>query len=154
MLSTRLGDRDYFYGQRPNTIDAIIYSYLAPLLKTPLPNPILQNHLKACTNLVKYVLRISQKYFKSEYQNYEKDQAEEKTEKLEKDSESEFPNKRRNQFLATFIAALAMSAYALSTGIVEVRSFIYIQKTCYGTYIYLFLLYFTFFISSYFSIHI
>ncbi|XP_032686554.1 metaxin-1 isoform X3 [Odontomachus brunneus] len=120
LLSTRLGDRDFFYGQQPSTVDAIIYSYLAPLLKAPLPNPSLQNHLKACTNLVKYVSRISQRYFENEYQDYEKHQAEEKAAKLKRDSDSEFPNKRRNQFLATFIATLAMTTYALSAGIVEV----------------------------------
>lgn len=127
-MSTRLGDRDFFSGQQPSTIDAIIYSYLAPLLKTPLPNPVLQNHLKACTNLVKYVSRISQRYFKNEYQNYEKHQAEEKAAKLKKDSDSEFPNKRRNQFLAAFIATLAMTAYALSAGLVEVRYFFHIHR--------------------------
>lgn len=120
LLSTRLGERDFFYGQQPSTIDAIIYSYLAPLLKAPLPNPILQNHLKACTNLVKYVSRISQRYFENEYQSYEKQEMEENMEKLKEDSASEFPNKRRNQFLAAFVAALAMTGYALCTGIVEV----------------------------------
>ncbi|XP_014470676.1 PREDICTED: metaxin-1-like [Dinoponera quadriceps] len=122
LLSTRLGDRDFFYGQQPSKIDAIIYSYLAPLLKAPLPNPVLQNHLKACTNLVKYVSRISQRYFKNEYQNYEKHQAEEKAARLKRDTDNEFPNKRRNQFFAAFIATLAMTAYALSAGIVEVFS--------------------------------
>lgn len=127
-MSTRLGDREFFYGQEPNAIDAIIYSYLAPLLKAPLPNPVLQNHLKACTNLVKYVSRISQRYFKNEYQSYEKYQAEKKAAKLKTDSDSEFPNKRRNQFLAAFIATLAMTAYALSAGLVEVRFLYYTQK--------------------------
>ncbi|XP_020285902.1 metaxin-1 isoform X2 [Pseudomyrmex gracilis] len=120
LLSTRLGDKDFFCGQQPNTIDAIVYSYLAPLLKAPLPNPILQNYLKACTNLVKYVSRISQRYFEKEYQAYEKLKAEKNTDKLKKDSDSEFPNKRRNQILAAIFATLAMTGYALSTGIVEV----------------------------------
>lgn len=124
LLSTRLGDRDFFHGQQPSTVDAIIYSYLAPLLKAPLPNPSLQNHLKACTNLAKYVSRISQRYFENEYQDYEKHQAEEKAAKSKRDPDSEFPNKKRNQFLAAFIATLAMTAYALSAGIVEVRVFI------------------------------
>jgi len=124
LLSTRLGDRDFFYGQQPSTIDAVIYSYLALLLKAPLPNPVLQNHLKACTNLVKYVSRISQRYFENEYQTYEKHKAEKNTERLRRDSESEFPNKRRNQILAALVATLAMTGYALSTGIVEV-SFVY-----------------------------
>ncbi|XP_071581017.1 metaxin-1 isoform X3 [Temnothorax nylanderi] len=135
LLSTRLGDRDFFCGQQPNAIDAVVYSYLAPLLKAPLPNPVLQNHLKACTNLVKYVSRISQRYFEIEYQTYEKHRAEKNAERLRRDSESEFPNKRRNQILAALVAILAMTGYALSTGIVEVlvyllrsRKFIKIPK--------------------------
>lgn len=128
MLSTRLGDRDFFYGQQPSTIDAIVYSYLAPLLKTPLPNPVLQNHLKACTNLVKYVSRISQRYFENEYQTYEKHKAEKNAERSRRDSESEFPNKRRNQILAALVATVAMTGYALSTGIVEVKISLYRKK--------------------------
>ncbi|RLU20930.1 hypothetical protein DMN91_007544, partial [Ooceraea biroi] len=124
LLSTKLGDDEFFYGQQPSAIDAIIYSYLAPLLKAPLPNPVLQNHLKACTNLAKYVSRISQRYFESEYQSYEKQRAEKTADKLRRNSESEFPNKRRNQILAAFVATLAMLGYALSTGIVKV-SFVY-----------------------------
>ncbi|EFN76163.1 Metaxin-1, partial [Harpegnathos saltator] len=128
LLSIKLGDREFFYGQQPSIIDAIIYSYLAPLLKAPLPNPVLQNHLKACTSLVKYVSRISQRYFENEYQEYEKHQAEEKAAKLKQDPDNEFPNKKRNQFLAAFIATLTMTAYALSTGIVEVRVIFYMHK--------------------------
>ena len=33
MLSNRLGDREYFFGRTPSTIDAIIFSYLTLLLK-------------------------------------------------------------------------------------------------------------------------
>ncbi|KAL0131164.1 hypothetical protein PUN28_002613 [Cardiocondyla obscurior] len=120
LLSTRLGDENFFCGEQPSTIDAVVYSYLAPLLKAPLPNPILQNHLKACTNLVKYVSRISQRYFENDYQSYEKQKAEKNVERLRRDSESEFPNKRRNQIFAAIVAIVAMAGYALSTGIVEV----------------------------------
>ncbi|XP_012532374.1 metaxin-1 isoform X1 [Monomorium pharaonis] len=135
LLSTRLGDRDFFCGQQPTAIDAVVYSYLAPLLKAPLPNPVLKNYLKACTNLVKYVSRISQRYFENEYQTYEKHKAEKNVDRLRRDSESEFPNKRRNQILAALVATLAMAGYALSTGIVEVlvyllrsRKFIRVSK--------------------------
>lgn len=76
---------------------------------------------------MKYVSRISQRYFENEYQTYEKLKAEKSVERLRRDSESEFPNKRRNQILAAFVAILAMTGYALSTGIVEV-SFVYTKK--------------------------
>lgn len=76
---------------------------------------------------MKYVSRISQRYFENEYQTYEKHKAEKNVERGRRDSESEFPNKRRNQILAALVATLAMAGYALSTGIVEV-SFVYIEK--------------------------
>lgn len=76
---------------------------------------------------MKYVSRISQRYFESEYQTYEKHKAEKNADRLRRDSECEFPNKRRNQILAAFVATLAMVGYALSVGIVEV-SFVYTQK--------------------------
>lgn len=76
---------------------------------------------------MKYVSRISQRYFENEYQTYERHKAEKSAEKLRRDSECEFPNKRRNQILAAFVATVAMVGYALSAGIVEVSS-VYIQK--------------------------
>ncbi|XP_012272254.1 metaxin-1 isoform X2 [Orussus abietinus] len=120
LLSTRLGESHYFFGSAPTSLDAIIYSYLAPLLQAPVPNAALQNHLKACGNLTQFVTRITQKYFPDDYTRYMKQKAEENAQKLRRDSDSEFPNKRRNQFLAGLCATLAMVSYALSTGIVQV----------------------------------
>lgn len=119
-LSSKLGDSEYFLGPLPTMLDAIVYSYLAPLLKTPLPSPPLQNHLKKCTNLVKFVTRISQRYFRDEYLQYEKTKVEDNTKKVRKDSQTEFPNKRRNQMLAGLFATVAMLSYALLTGKLEV----------------------------------
>ncbi|KAI4497147.1 hypothetical protein M0802_007631 [Mischocyttarus mexicanus] len=118
-LSTRLGDSKYFLGQSHTMLDAVIYSYLAPLLKAPLVNPPLQNHLKACTNLVNFVTHISQKYFREDYNHYEKIKNEDNIRKMRKDSFSEFPNKRRDQVLAGLFAVVAMVGYALLTGKLE-----------------------------------
>ena len=68
MLSTKLGDKDYFYGPTPCSLDAIVFAHLAPLLKAPLPSAALQNHLKACTNLNRFVSRILQRYFPQDLQ--------------------------------------------------------------------------------------
>lgn len=62
-LSVRLGDEDFFFGSHPTSLDATVYAYLAPLLKVPFPSPALQNHLKSTSNLVKFVVRITQRYF-------------------------------------------------------------------------------------------
>lgn len=120
LLSTSLGDSQYFLGQKPTILDAIVYSYLAPLLKAPLPNPALQNHLKACTNLVTFISRISEKYFANECCEYK---AKENAQNIRKYSQNEFPNKRRNQLLAGLFTTLIMATYIFSTGILEVNIF-------------------------------
>lgn len=124
LLSTSLGDSVYFLGEEPTLLDAIVYSYLAPLLKAPLPNPALQNHLKACTNLMSYTSRISERYFSNEYCEYKTKESAQSTKKY---AQNEFPNKRRNQFFAGFFATLVMATYAFSTGILEVNTFDTIQ---------------------------
>lgn len=62
-LSIRLGESDFFFGSHPTSLDAVVYSYLAPLVKAPFPSNVLQNHAKACTNLLKFVNRITNRYF-------------------------------------------------------------------------------------------
>ena len=68
LLATKLGDKDFFFGQFPSSLDAVVFAHLAPLLKAPLPSAALQNHLKACTNLSRFVGRILQRYFPKEIQ--------------------------------------------------------------------------------------
>lgn len=65
-LSNRLGDKDFFFGSHPSTLDSFVFGCLAPLLKAPFTANVLQNHLKACPNLVKFVNRILQRYFSRE----------------------------------------------------------------------------------------
>ena len=50
MISKRLGQQRYLFGEAPSSADALLYGLLAPLLKAPFSNPALQNHLKACDN--------------------------------------------------------------------------------------------------------
>ncbi|CAG2054903.1 unnamed protein product [Timema podura] len=120
-LSHRLGESEFFLGAHPTSLDATVYAYLAPLLKAPFPCPALQNHLKACTNLVKFVVRVTQRYFPTAAQEYEAKRHAEEIKKT-RESEKEFPHKRRNQLLATLFAFLAMVGYALSTGLVQVSA--------------------------------
>lgn len=62
-LSVRLGEEKFFFGKSPTSLDAIVYSYIAPLVKVPFQQCALQNHLKACPNLMAFVSRISRAYF-------------------------------------------------------------------------------------------
>lgn len=54
-LSQKLGDNKYFCGDKPCSLDALIFGYLAPLLKLPLPSDRLQLHLQSLPNLVRFV---------------------------------------------------------------------------------------------------
>lgn len=114
LLSTRLGEHEFFFGKSPCSVDAIIFAYLAPLLKAPFPNAALQNHLKSYDNLCRFVIRIIHRYFPSNPE----DVAEKVQEKVVDD---EFPHKRRNQFLSGLFAVCAMVGYALMSGIVKVE---------------------------------
>ena len=104
-------------------LDVLVFSYLAPILKIPLPNCALQNHLKACDNLVKFINHILKKYFGDNYQDYENLKSKESEKKAKAGFDQDFPHKRRDQFIAGMFAAIAMTGYAITTGIVQVTSF-------------------------------
>ncbi|VDD86926.1 unnamed protein product [Enterobius vermicularis] len=55
LLSAKLGDNKYFYGDKPSSLDALIFGYLAPIMKMPLPSDRLQQHLLSFANLVRFV---------------------------------------------------------------------------------------------------
>lgn len=120
-LSVRLGESEFFFGTHPTSLDATVYAYLAPLLKAPFLNAALQNHLKACSNLVKFVVRISQRYFSHSLQDYEAKKSTEPS-KTKEENENDFPHKRRNQILAGICATTAMATFALSTGLIEITT--------------------------------
>ncbi|KAJ1374712.1 metaxin 1 [Parelaphostrongylus tenuis] len=62
MLSAKLGDSKFFCGNKPSSLDALVFGYLAPLLRLPLPNDRLQLHLRACPNLVRFVEQVASIY--------------------------------------------------------------------------------------------
>lgn len=64
-LSTRLGDRSrFFYQDKPSVLDAIAFGYLAPLLYIPLPSTNLRGQVAKFSNLVSFVSRVQQQYFR------------------------------------------------------------------------------------------
>jgi len=115
-LSIKMGDNDYMFG-RPTSFDAVLFAFLAPLLKAPFPSNTLQNHLKACTNLYRFVSKMSSKYFQEDYRAFEKKKKEEAA--ANGGESEEYPHKRRNQIVASLFAFVAMGAYAVSTGIIQ-----------------------------------
>ncbi|XP_041980382.1 metaxin-1 isoform X2 [Aricia agestis] len=119
-LSDRLGESEYFFGNRPTSFDAVVFAYLAPLVKAPFPNPTLANHVKAINNLSRFVARISQKNFRNVTDEYNKQNAKKKSAGTQSESEiANFPNQTRNKILAALFAAIAMTGFAVANGMFQ-----------------------------------
>jgi metaxin len=121
ILSIRLGDHDYFFGDKPTSLDAVVFGYLAPLLKAPLPNTPLQMHLKACRNLLIFCQKILTKYFPLSMQEQEAARQREEEDRLRTAEQTDFPHRRRNMALAGLTVVAAMLAYALFTGLLQIE---------------------------------
>ncbi|KAI4458823.1 metaxin related [Holotrichia oblita] len=62
-LKVRLGSADYFYGAAPTSLDAMIYAYLAPLMKLPFPSNEIPRLLNTYKELVDFIKRIDAEYY-------------------------------------------------------------------------------------------
>ncbi|XP_071794032.1 metaxin-1-like [Asterias amurensis] len=116
LLSVRLGEEDFFFGKVPTSLDALIFSYIAPLLRAPLPSNQLQMHLKGADNLCSFCSRILLRYFPEEPQG-----TQQSTSKTSTDDSFDDPHKRRNQVLAALFALTAMVSYAFMNGLVRLQ---------------------------------
>ena len=56
----------HFYISRPSSVDALLFSCLAPLVKIPLSSGVMHNEVRKQQNLCQYVERILQRHFKEE----------------------------------------------------------------------------------------
>lgn len=61
-LSTLLGDRPYFLGEQPTSVDASIYAFTSALWLHPADSP-LKHAMGRSANLVAYTQRIHRRYF-------------------------------------------------------------------------------------------
>lgn len=111
-LSVRLGEENFFFGKSPTSLDAIVYSYIAPLVKVPFQQCPLQNHLKACPNLMAFVARITRGYFPLVSDAT-------KNINLEKAREVELRNKRIRTALSFAFAAASMTWFAIYNNIYQ-----------------------------------
>ncbi|NXA43816.1 MTX1 protein, partial [Eudromia elegans] len=137
LLSQRLGSQKFFFGDsyvtssglgpgskggeargptpspslpRPASLDALVFSRLAPLLKAKLPNGKLQQHLKSLHNLCNHCAAILSLYFPWDG-----------GERAGGSDADDDPHKRRNQVLSVLAGLGAMLLYALLSGIVAVQ---------------------------------
>ncbi|XP_054166116.1 metaxin-1-like [Oppia nitens] len=118
LLSERLKD-EYFFGKNPSSFDALVFGYLAPLFKVPTHNKVLQNHIKSCDNLTKFVNKILQKYFPTVKEDNPKATQDSDTTSDNTD-ENEFANKWTDIILSGLVATAAMVGYALFTGLIKI----------------------------------
>ncbi len=63
-LSILLGENLYFFGEKPSTLDACAYAFLAAIMHAPIESPLKRDALKY-KNLVALCERIDATYFKS-----------------------------------------------------------------------------------------
>ncbi|GFR98322.1 metaxin-1 [Elysia marginata] len=122
LLSHKLGEKQYMFGRLPSSLDALVFGYLAPLLKAPLPNNQLYNHLIQCDNLCRVVNDVLVTFFPADLREMEEKQKKEQQKaKTNSSDNSEFPNRRRNMILAGLFALSAMAAYAWSSGLIQIQ---------------------------------
>lgn len=118
-LSAKLAENEFFFGKQPTALDAIVYGYLALMIRPVQQNSSLTRQLNQLDNLVHFVGRIRHRYFSQESEDVRAKQEESRKE-TQTDLE-EFPNKTRNIILAGFFALSSMVAYALLSGLLSIE---------------------------------
>lgn len=114
-LSARLGNGTFFYGDRPSSLDTLVYAFLAPLLHIPFPSDDFTQLLKKWPTLVKYVDRFHKtvfpdvqyvcKYIKTPYTMKQMDD-----------------ETQGSIFLPLIFACLFLVGAAYSRGLLDIRS--------------------------------
>ncbi|NWY20874.1 MTX1 protein, partial [Aphelocoma coerulescens] len=116
LLSQRLGSQKFFFGDSPASLDALVFSRLAPLLKAKLPNGKLQQHLKSLQNLCNYCTSILSLYFP-----WDGGESCPPPHPAGLGEAEEDPHKWRNQLLSVLVGLAAMLGYAFLSGIVSIQ---------------------------------
>ncbi|XP_063908504.1 metaxin-2-like isoform X2 [Zophobas morio] len=65
-LTDRLEGKDFFFGDKPTELDALVFGHLFTILTTPLPNSHIANTVRNYPVLINLVQRIEKDYFKRE----------------------------------------------------------------------------------------
>ncbi|MCH9644187.1 MAG: glutathione S-transferase family protein [Gammaproteobacteria bacterium] len=63
-LSVLLGEKEYFFNNKPSSLDAIAYAFTTGVLYPPLPSR-LKTHAATISNLKQHVDRIEERYYKN-----------------------------------------------------------------------------------------
>ena len=122
VFSQRLADQKFLFGEQPSSLDALLYSYLAPVTKLPLPNNRIKLILDGQLNLTAYVDNISKSYFPRAAGNSlsgpsKGSQSNEEDSSPTKQSVEAAKQQRMGNFWALLFAVTAMSGYAYTSGL-------------------------------------
>nr|XP_002128675.1 metaxin-1-like [Ciona intestinalis] len=109
VLESRMSSTDYFFGDFPTTIDAVLYGHLAVLLHAPLVSTELQNHLNSCDKLRAFCARMSLFCPSSSSLPTQ----------VKSNSEDQIIN--RDKIISIAVAVTAMLVYALTSGVLTAR---------------------------------
>ena len=63
LLSQKLGNKKWLFGDTYSESDVTIYSYLSLLYNIPLKENPIKAHIHECPNLLNYINQISKQYF-------------------------------------------------------------------------------------------
>ncbi|XP_037953386.1 metaxin-1 homolog isoform X2 [Teleopsis dalmanni] len=117
VLSKKLGQKIWFFGDNYSELDAIVYSYLSILSKATIPNNPLHHHIKACTNLVNFINRISKDIFKNEAFNSIKTNKNTSDYLLTPTERKFLESEKRTKIIAGIGAVAAMVSFAAWRGL-------------------------------------
>lgn len=98
-------------GTCPTSVDALVFAYLAPILRAPLPDKTWQNKVKTYTEVASYVQRIAQAYFPCLQKEKLRD------EKEEEDSSETMTVSTGRNIMSALVAVCAMSGYLYVSGL-------------------------------------
>ncbi|XP_046863382.1 metaxin-1-like [Xenia sp. Carnegie-2017] len=114
ILNDILGDQNFLFGDRPTTLDAKVFAYLAIMLKIPLPKNKLKSQILEYPKLEKYCDKIVQRFFPEVPQDLAP-----ANKALDEAAESR--RTKINAALSIGFALVSMLFYSLSSGIISLE---------------------------------
>ncbi len=126
-LSQRLGDQQFMFGKSPSSLDAVVFSFLAPLLKVPVTSTAVQDLVKSFPSLTSYVSHILSAYFprlNNDNNAKEENNGNQKKDKSDpEDNSGGLAVSWTNNVAAATVAIVCMGGYAYVTGLAGAISF-------------------------------
>lgn len=114
-LSNRLGDSAFFYGDKPSSLDLLVYAYLAPLVYIPFPSADVVQLLKTWPTLVSYTDRMHKTFFPDSHYGCKYVKSVPNAKLMEDDGDG-------SVFLPLVFACLFLVGAAYSKGLLDVKS--------------------------------